>query len=90
MARTGFAGRRRKLVPELLNSSCTGCADSTAENVVECRHPVTSCSVLCFYDAENNFIFIIIRYIVTIFLFVLSLPLFISIPISGGKHLMIL
>ena len=52
MARTGFAGRRRKLVPELLNSSCTGCADSTAaENVVE---SVTSCSVLCFYDAENN------------------------------------
>ena len=34
MARAGFAGRRRKSVSKLLlNSSDTGCADSTADNV---------------------------------------------------------
>jgi hypothetical protein len=33
VARAGFAGRRRESVPELLNSSDTGCADSTVENV---------------------------------------------------------
>ena len=30
VARAGFAGRRRKSVPELLNSSGTGCANSTS------------------------------------------------------------
>ena len=34
MAKAGFAGRCRKWVPELLNSSGTGFADSTADNNV--------------------------------------------------------